>query len=65
MKASAITAREMVMPADPVSRIGRRPTLSIRAIAMKVTATLVTEVMVETRNDWLSSKPTACHSVVE
>ena len=53
------------MPAEPMSSSGRRPTLSISAMAMNVTATFVIEVMVETRNDWLSSNPTACHSVLE
>ncbi len=65
VKASAMMPSESVMPAEPMSRIGRRPTLSTSAIAMNVTATFVTDVIVETRNDWLSSKPTACQSVVE
>ncbi len=65
MNAIAMMASDSVMPTDPVSRIGRRPTLSMSAIAMNVTATFVTDVMVETRNDWLSSNPTACQSVVE
>ena len=53
------------MPKEPVSRSGRRPILSMSAIAMNVTSTLVTDVIVEIMNDWLSSNPTACHSVVE
>ena len=65
VKAIAMSPSDTAMPAEPMSSSGRRPTLSISAIAMNVTATLVTAVIVETRNACDSSKPTACHSVVE
>ncbi len=63
--AIATMASEMNMPAEPVTRRGFRPTLSTRKIAMKVTATFTTEVIVEMRNESLSLNPTACQSVVE
>ena len=65
VKASAMIPSVTAMPTEPMSRSGRRPTLSMSAMAMNVTSTLVTEVIVEIMNDWLSSNPTACHSVVE
>lgn len=61
----ATMVSETNMPADPATSSGLRPTLSTRKIAMKVTATLTTEVIVEMRNESSSLKPTACQSVVE
>ena len=61
----AITASEIVIPAEPKSRIGRRPTRSTSAIAMKVTTMFVTAVMTEIVNESFSWKPTDFQRVVE
>ena len=64
-KASAIRPRLTVMPAEPAISMGRRPTRSTRAIAMRVTAMFVTEVITVTVRASDSPKPTERHRVVE
>ncbi len=65
LNASAITPSDIAMPTDPVSRIGRRPTLSTSRMATIVTTTLVTDVITVISRELLSVKPTAFQSVVE
>ena len=64
-KETAIRASETVISSEPVSRMGFRPTRSTRKIAIRVTSTLVTEVITLVRNESDSENPTACQSVVE
>ncbi len=53
------------IPEEPAMSSGFRPSLSTVKIAMKVTATFTTDVIVEMRNDCSSLNPTACQRVVE
>ena len=62
---TAMVASVIAMPAEPISNSGLRPILSISAMATSVVAMLTIEVMTVIRKDWLSSKPTACHSTLE
>ena len=61
----AMTASVTVIPSEPPSSIGFRPTLSTMRIATTVATTLTSELMTEARNESDSEKPTACQSVVE
>ncbi len=53
------------MPAAPMISSGRRPILSISAIATSVVRMLVTDVITVISSALLSLKPTERHSVVE
>src|SRR6476620_3509324 len=64
-KMIAIVPRVIVMPIDPMISNGFRPIRSIVAIAISVVSTLMVAPISEMMNDWLSSKPTACHSTFE
>ena len=67
-KARAMSPSDTTMPADPVSSSGRRPILSTKKIATKVTATLMTLVTTEMVNDvplLVVSKPTELQRLVE
>ncbi|MNI76097.1 hypothetical protein D3C73_1323020 [compost metagenome] len=60
-----MTPSEAAMPMEPVSRMGRRPMRSTKAMATRVTRMLVTEVATEIVSESFSWNPTAFHSVVE
>ena len=53
------------MPAEPMSSNGLRPILSIKAMAISVVSTLITEVITVLMAATSALNPTACHSTLE
>src|SRR4051812_17161038 len=64
-KITAITPSVTVIPADPTSRRGFRPTLSISAIATSVVTMLTALVITVIASESVSLNPTACHRTLE
>ncbi len=60
-----MTARLAVIPIEPMSRSGRRPTRSTSAMATTVTTMFVTEMRTLIVSESFSVNPTARHSVDE
>src|SRR3954470_4511456 len=64
-KIAAITPSVTVIPAEPTSSSGLRPTLSISAIATSVVMMLTALVITVITSELLSLNPTACHRTLE
>src|SRR3954453_15221154 len=64
-KITAITPSVTVIPAEPTSSSGLRPTLSISAIATSVVTMLTALVITVIASELLSLNPTACHRTLE
>src|SRR3954454_14169959 len=64
-KIPAIPPSVTVIPADPTSSSGLRPTLSISAIATSVVTMLIALVITVIASELLSLNPTACHRTLE
>src|SRR3954466_6314471 len=64
-KIAAITPSVTVIPAEPTSSNGFRPTLSINAIARSVVTMLTALVITVIASELLSLNPTACQRTLE